>query len=219
LLPGRMLISVSVLVLLMGSAGVSAVSAGDRPASNRVVMSDLAAEIAKEVSDKVAVKVDGYGLELSAHLNDENHSFLGNVMVAVMTENGYKLFQSPSTSPDGTRLVLKYRLLNFTLAYPDVYRSWLIGGKRIKRRANLTVATTLVDPRDGSVLWVGESSREYNDEFDNSDRGLVEEGNFSFTKPAVPSGGWGKYVEPVFVSGIVVGLVYLFFSNQDSAEK
>jgi hypothetical protein len=68
------------------------------------------------------------------------------------------------------------------------------------------------------VLWVGESSREYNDEFNHSDKGLVEEGNFSFTKPAVPPGGWGRYVEPVFVSGIVVGLVYLFFSNQDSAE-
>ena len=27
---------------------------------------------------------------------------------------------------------------------------------------------------------------------------------------------WGRFIEPVIVTGIVVGLVYLFFSNQDS---
>ena len=45
-------------------------------------------------------------------------------------------------------------------------------------------------------------------------RHAVEAGLYSFTKPERETKKWGRIVEPVVVSGIIVGLIYLFFSNQ-----
>lgn len=111
-------------------------------------------------------------------------------------------------------VVLTYQNVAFGVAYPDVYRSHLIGGKRVKRRADVRVHATATDGRTGEVLWVGEATRERNDEFDMDDAASVEQGVYPFARPVLPGGGWGRYAEPVFVTGIIVGLIYLFFSNQ-----
>jgi hypothetical protein len=111
-------------------------------------------------------------------------------------------------------VVLTFQNVAFAIAYPDVYRSHLIGGKRVKRRADIRVHATLTDAKSGEVLWVGEAARESSDEFDYDDAARVEQGVYQFARPVLPGGGWGKYAEPVFVTGIIVGLIYLFFSNQ-----
>jgi hypothetical protein len=122
----------------------------------------------------------------------------------------------PTASAGGLSgdLVLTYQNVAFAIAYPDVYRSHLIGGKRVKRRADIRVHATLTDAASGEVMWVGEAARESSDEFDYDDVARVEQGVYQFARPVLPGGGWGKYAEPVFVTGIIVGLIYLFFSNQ-----
>jgi hypothetical protein len=118
-------------------------------------------------------------------------------------------------SPNGSAgAVLTYQTIAFGVSYPDVYRSHLVGGKRIKRRADVRVHATLSDAQSGEVLWVGEAARESSDEFDMDDAPRVEQGLYQFARPVLPGSGWGKLVEPVFVTGIIVGLIYLFFSNQ-----
>ncbi len=112
---------------------------------------------------------------------------------------------------------LEYETLEFSLAYEKVYRSHLIGGKRVKRRADLKVLAKLVAVSDAEVMWIGETSAERSDQFSFGDVDRVEAGTFQFTKPAHPTTGWGKLVEPVFVSGIIVGMIYLFFSNQSDS--
>lgn len=110
--------------------------------------------------------------------------------------------------------ILSFQNVAFAMSYPDVYRSHLVGGKRIKRRADVRVHVTLTDAGTGRVIWVGEAGREHEDDFDYGDSARVEQGAYPFARPILPSGGWGKYAEPVFVTGIIVGLIYLFFSNQ-----
>lgn len=112
------------------------------------------------------------------------------------------------------KVVLTYQNVAFGVAYPDVYRSHLVGGKRVKRRADVRVHATVTDGSSGEVLWVGEAARERADEFEYDDSARVEQGQYQFARPVLPGGGWGKYAEPVFVTGIIVGLIYLFFSNQ-----
>jgi hypothetical protein len=90
----------------------------------------------------------------------------------------------------------------------------LIGGKRVDRRASVRIMTTISDPVDGRVVWVGEAARDQSDEIDYADAARVEQGTYQFNHPVAPSGGWGRIAEPVFVTGIIVGLIYLFFSNQ-----
>ena len=124
--------------------------------------------------------------------------------------------QAPATPTTATpgNLVLTFQNVAFGIAYPDVYRSHLVGGKHVKRRADVRVHATLTDGDSGRVLWVGEAARERADEFDFGDSARVEQGLYQFSRPVLPGSNWGKIAEPVFVTGIIVGLIYLFFSNQ-----
>lgn len=126
------------------------------------------------------------------------------------------IMQAPATqaSEDPNNLVLTFQNIAFAVSYPDVYRSHLVGGKHVKRRADVRVHATLTDGQTGRVLWVGEASREREDEFDFGDSARVEQGLYQFSRPVLPGSSWGKIAEPVFVTGIIVGLIYLFFSNQ-----
>jgi hypothetical protein len=119
------------------------------------------------------------------------------------------------TAPAGA-YVLLYQNVVFDLKYVDSHRSFVVGGKRVERRASVRIMTTLTDPADKHVVWVGEGARDQSDEVDYGDRAQLEQGNYAFNRPVVPAAGWGKYVEPVFVTGIIVGLIYLFFSNQSN---
>lgn len=118
------------------------------------------------------------------------------------------------TSDDPGKLVLTFQNIAFGIAYPDVYRSHLVGGKHVKRRADVRVHATLTDGETGRVLWVGEAARDRQDEFEFGDSARVEQGLYQFSRPVLPGSSWGKIAEPVFVTGIIVGLIYLFFSNQ-----
>ena len=122
--------------------------------------------------------------------------------------------QAPALSGNSENLVLTFQNIAFSISYPDVYRSHLVGGKHVKRRADVRVHATLLDGQSGRVLWVGEASRDREDEFDYGDSARVEQGLYQFSRPALPGSNWGKIAEPVFVTGIIVGLIYLFFSNQ-----
>lgn len=110
-------------------------------------------------------------------------------------------------------LILQYQNVVFDLQYTDSHRAFMVGGKRVDRRASVRILTTLSDDT-GKVIWVGEAEREHIDEIDYGDAARVEEGVYQFNRPVVPSSGWSRVVEPVFVTGVIVGLIYLFFSNQ-----
>jgi hypothetical protein len=120
------------------------------------------------------------------------------------------------SAPAAHAYVLQYQNVVFNVRYVDSHRSWVIGGKRVERAAAVRINATLADPADGRVVWVGEAARDSSDEVDYGKAMQIEQGNYAFNKPVVPSAGWGKYVEPVFVTGIIVGLIYLFFSNQSN---
>lgn len=119
-----------------------------------------------------------------------------------------------NAASSGSKYVLEYQNVVFNLKYVDSHRSFVLGGKRVERSAAVRIMATLTDPADGRVVWVGEAARDNNDEIDYGHATQIEQGTYAFNKPVVPSAGWGKYVEPVFVTGIIVGLIYLFFSNQ-----
>jgi hypothetical protein len=126
-------------------------------------------------------------------------------------QTGYST-ASPDTSASPA-LKLQYQNVVFDLKYVDSHRSFVIGGKRVDRRAGVRVMATLSD-ESGRVLWVGEAARDHEDEIDYGEAARIEQGNYQFSHPVVPSGGWSQVVEPVFVTGVIVGLIYLFFSNQ-----
>jgi hypothetical protein len=65
------------------------------------------------------------------------------------------------------------------------------------------------------VVWVGRGSVERVNLVPAGKLDLVAGTNFPFNPPALESKSMSSYVEPVLVTGIVAGLIYLFYANQD----
>jgi hypothetical protein len=196
--------------------------------SNLDVLTELAAGVANEL---IAGFQSSLGTQAGVRLiprgEGETYEFLMNVFTAELTSRGIKTYSSAPKGAGNAKdladefepatertMELNIQALEFSLTYPKIFRSYLIGGRNVKRRAEITVFAELLDTADRSVAWVGEASKVHDDQFSYGDRAQVEESLFTFTKPEVKPASWGRIVEPVVVSGIIVGLVYLFFSNQ-----
>jgi hypothetical protein len=204
-----------VVAAIVGAGGVRA---AETVATNIDLMQQLTADVVRELHGKFAATTGNRPVRLKPAGTTEDYTFVTNVFTEELTRLGMTTIEpstagAPVDSAVADAVTLKYQNVVFELKYLDSHRSYLIGGKRVNRMASVRIITT-VTAADGRVLWVGEASKEYTDELDYGDTGQLEQGNYAFNHPVVPSSGWGRYAEPVFVTGIIVGLIYLFFSNQ-----
>lgn len=194
--------------------------------TNLDVIKELTTEVSEELISGFPADVAGREIRLAPTVGDERYEFIADVLMRTLTVNGYRAYtpvvQNPGDTLGGVQftarhdgeLRLEYEAIEFDLRYPKVYRSFLIGGKKVKRRADVRLLLRLVDPVDGLVVSVSEAARSSDDQFPHSWIEEVEAGTYSFNKPPHSSRKWGTIIEPLAVSAIVVGLIYLFFSNQ-----
>ena len=215
---------------LLCAAACPAARAADVP-TNLDLMSNMATQVVEELLANLPSHVTGDQVMLSPYGQGERYQFLTNQFSIVLSGRGYKVsasnvadsvssaatqsYSGGQTNARGYKLI--YQALDFRLMYPKAYRAYLIGGKRVKREADIRVLAKVVDETDGSIVWMGEASRSHSDNFSVGDIDEVEAGLYRFTKPERPETNWGKIVEPVVVTGIIVGLIYLFFSNQNDS--
>ena len=216
----RKVIQAICVVLLLG-LWVPAAPAQESVEANLEVMSRLSSEIAEELITGFPPGLKPEHIALIPYGQDETYEFMTNVFARILTERGFRTLtpNNPETGGGGVGAAnggfrMEYQALNFALVYPRIYRPYLFGGRQVKRRADLRIMARLVDGKDDSVVWVGEAVRSHEDQFSFSHISQVEAGLFEFNKPPHDTTAWGKIVEPVVVSGIIVGLIYLFFSNQ-----
>jgi hypothetical protein len=229
---GKIIVGCAAFAALISSAGVRA---AEQTAANIDLMQQLAAQVVGELHGKFAPTVNGRPLRLKPAGTSEDYVFVTNVFREELTRLGVDVIEpAPATSANasspqgdpaggnaaggaseeaGAQLTLQYQNVVFDLKYVDSHRAYLVGGKRVDRRAAVRIMGTLTD-ETGKVVWVGEAARDHSDEIDYGDAARLEQGAYQFSRPVVPSSGWGKVVEPVFVTGVIVGLIYLFFSNQ-----
>jgi hypothetical protein len=122
-----------------------------------------------------------------------------------------------NTAADGPHpdYVLRYRVLHFAISYPKNYRTSPLGSRKVQRRVSVSLVASLLQGARENVVWVGDGSSERLDTVPAGKLSLLEGTDFPFTQPVLETRGLGRLVEPALVSGIVLGLVYLFYTNQD----
>ncbi len=109
--------------------------------------------------------------------------------------------------------VLVFCVSELEVAYPRRWRKSLFGSTMVERWARATISFRLLDGADGRVLWTDSGRRETRNIV--PERLLAELEDLPGDKETeTSSGGIGRIVEPVVVSGIVVGLVLLFYSSR-----
>jgi len=215
------------LVALLGALAPGARADG-AVKTNFEVMQAVTGEVCVELVSGISSVVPTREIRLAPFGRDERYDMISNALTRVLADKGYRVYLPVTAAPGDsspapdttsvatskTTLMLEFQAIEFNLRYPKIYRSFLVGGKTVKRRGDIRLLTKLVEPANGHVVWMGEASRSYDDQFSHDDIDEVEAGLYEFTKPPRESRNWGRIVEPVVVSGIIVGLIYLFFSNQ-----
>lgn len=120
----------------------------------------------------------------------------------------------PGGAPEAD-LVLRYRVVDFEITYPDNYRKSPLGSRHVQRRASVSILGQLLQGEREDVIWVGNGDVERLDVVPASKLPLLEGTNFPFTQPQLETRKIGSLVEPALVTGIVAGLIYLFYTNQN----
>lgn len=197
-------------------------SAEQNPPSNLDLMTSLSTQIAEQVIEQIEPDIQGRKIRLKAFGNGEEYTVFEDIFTRILTGKGITAVKPPAPNAPGNiastepLLTLEYKIPIFRLSYVNVYRSYLIGGKKVRREANVRMSAELLAPA-GEVTWFDDLSASESDQFSHGDLSRIQEGNFQFVKPEMPGSGWSKVVEPVFVSAIIVGMIYLFFSNQSDS--
>ncbi len=110
---------------------------------------------------------------------------------------------------------LDLRVVELGLRYTDTHRSFpLFGDTKVERYALTSLHAELRGPDDPVVRWSGGAEAKVIDEVSKDDLAILEGQRYPFTAPALPAQGASRWVEPLIVSAIVVGLVFLFVSNK-----
>lgn len=114
--------------------------------------------------------------------------------------------------PQGNALV--FRVIECGVSYPWAKRSWLIGPRKYGRMASVKLWASWVEQPGSKVQHVASGERLQLDSFPGSIRPVMEGRGYPFAIEQPNGSSLRTIVEPVVVTGIVSGLVYLFYQNQ-----
>ena len=112
--------------------------------------------------------------------------------------------------------VLEYNVLDLRIAYTGTDRSALGLKKEIERYGICVIASRLVDAETGEELANTQQEVLLSDRFPYDLKNMVKSDRYPFTAPELSERSWSKSIEPIVVTAMISGLIYLFFSNQSS---
>ena len=117
----------------------------------------------------------------------------------------------PAPAPDK---VLDFRVGDLEVNYTRRWRKSLFGSAMVERTARAALFFRLLDGKDGRVMWSGSDRRDKRDIVPQKMLSDLEDVPGQAGSQGTAGGGLVRVVEPIVVSGIVVGLVFLFYSSR-----
>ncbi|MBD3235614.1 MAG: hypothetical protein GF330_02795 [Candidatus Eisenbacteria bacterium] len=110
--------------------------------------------------------------------------------------------------------VLVFRVVDCGVSYPWAKRSWLVGPRRYGRLASVRVWASWLAQPGREVRGVGSAERVRIDSFPGWARPMLEGHEYPFPIEQPQTTSMRQVLEPVVVTAVVSGLVYLFYQNQ-----
>jgi hypothetical protein len=140
----------------------------------------------------------------------------GSAAPAVGTTGATAEVEKPKAETVPVDAEMDLRVVGLGLRYTDTHRSgfWVFGGTKVERYALASLHAEIHEPENPVIRWSGNGEAKVIDEVEKDDLPILEGQRYPFTAPALPQQGGNRWVEPVIVSAIVIGLVFLFVSNK-----
>ena len=111
--------------------------------------------------------------------------------------------------------IFRYRVVEFGISYPSSYRKSPLGGRQVHRLARANLQAHLLEGKRQHVRWGNTANSARSDVVPAGKLKILAGADSPFPQPAIEGKGLSGLVEPALVTGIVVGLVYLFYANQN----
>ncbi len=132
---------------------------------------------------------------------------------AVLEASGFLVADSPRAD-GGSSVIVRVRPMELAVTLAGAGRAWLIGPRRIDRRAVCELSTEIVDV-SGAVVYSVRSGASRSDRIHASDLARLQGASGeTWLTGGTPSQSGGGILEPVVVTGVVASLIYLFYSSR-----
>ena len=130
----------------------------------------------------------------------------------VLNENGITVVQ-PVRPEDSDDPVLHIRVMDLSLRYGEVERSWFLGTRRMNRVVTVELAFSIINP-DGELVLSDRLSSINQHKTRLSDIDHVACETYEWLSPEIERDEGGGIIEPLVVTGVVASLIYLFYSSR-----
>jgi hypothetical protein len=218
---------VALTAALGGPAAIGAVPSGGgiqeapAPRTNLTVLAELSAEAIEEAVGRMAIPA-GASVYIEQVESNDAGWLVQSLLMEELTGRGHEVRAgkmgaqgAEGTETDAQVYQVSYRIVACEMTYPRVWRDWLVGTRKVERRAAVDIHFQLSNTQR-AVLWAGSAKRERRDIVRGSRIPELVTPGQSFTAPPLDAGGWDKVLEPVVVAGIVGGLIYLFYTSRST---
>ncbi len=131
-----------------------------------------------------------------------------HVLTQRLLERGFSVAaDSNKVGLDGMRL--SFRILDLGITGQSGLR-----GDHIDRQSRVTLALRLSRESTSEVYWQDEITRLRADQIPKKQLEILQHSTHKFAQTELEEQSWSKFVEPMIVSTVLGGLIYLFFSNR-----
>jgi hypothetical protein len=146
-------------------------------------------------------------LVVSQSKHDANW-LIDHVLTGRLLERGFAVTLD-STAVEPSSMRLSYRVLDLGVTG----HSGLRGGQ-VTRQSRVTLALRLSRESDDAVYWQQDFTQSRQDRIPKSQLEILQNTSYSFARTELEEQSWSKFAEPIIVSTVLGGLIYLFFSNR-----
>ena len=131
---------------------------------------------------------------------------VGHILTERLLDRGFEVAVDSSAAQLG-RVRLSYRLLDLGISGQSG-----LWGSQVSRQTRATLALRL--KAGETLLWQDEERVQKSDRIAKDRLDLQQSTAYDFARIELEERRWGKFVEPVIVSTVLGGLIYIFFSNR-----
>ena len=177
---------------------------------------DLIVATIEEATDRALTNLDdrdmladggGTVLVVSQSKHDANW-LVEHVLIDRLLQRGLEVLSDSSSAVAGNAR-LAFRVLELGIRATSGLR-----GSTATRESHATLALQLSARGEDTVTWQDETTVFRKDSVPKDQLDLLQDSSYDFAKTELEEETWSKFAEPVIVSTVLGGLIYLFFSNR-----
>jgi len=191
--------------------------AGQEPPTNLDLLKEAVEEAVLAATDKLfeTEVPESTTVIVASGAEHKANWLVEDVLLHDLVGRGLRVRRSGKTAAlDTASLELSFRIIDISVGYPSQARRWGLGRVWVQREVATNLTFELVDLSSGQVKWIQDAEASRTDWFRHSRLSAVESKAHPFTRASFEKRSWARYLEPVIVSGVIGGLVYIFYSHR-----